>query len=97
MPGLINFVNNLYQGIDSEIINNAKLISGGEKQRIALARALYKDSSVVLLDEPINNLDKANADIFKNTLQVIKKDRIIILVAHQPEIVNFADHIYNLK
>jgi ABC-type multidrug transport system fused ATPase/permease subunit len=94
--GLVNFVKNLDQGINSAIKNNAKLISGGEKQRIALARALYKESALVLLDEPINNLDKDNADIFKSTLQNIKKDRIIILVAHQPEIVNFCDKIYNL-
>jgi ABC-type bacteriocin/lantibiotic exporter with double-glycine peptidase domain len=94
--GLVSFVKNLDHGLDSAIKNNAKLISGGEKQRIALARALYKESALVLLDEPINNLDKDNADIFKSTLQNIKKDRIIILVAHQPEIVNFCDKIYNL-
>jgi ABC-type multidrug transport system fused ATPase/permease subunit len=94
--GLVSFVKNLDRGLDSAIKNNAKLISGGEKQRIALARALYKESALVLLDEPINNLDKDNADIFKSTLQNIKKDRIIILVAHQPEIVNFCDKIYNL-
>jgi len=94
--GLNSFIKKLDKGINSQIINNAKLISGGEKQRIALARALYKNSQVILLDEPINNLDAYNANIFKSTLQKIKKDRIIILVAHQKEIINFCDKIYNL-
>ena len=49
------------------------------------------------LDEPINNLDKDSAGIFKSTFKNIKKNGIIILVAHQPEIVNFCDKIYGLK
>ena len=95
--GLDEFVQNQENGLDSIIKNNAKLISGGEKQRIALARALYKNAQIMLFDEPINNLDTKNSDIFKNTLKTIKDNRIIILVAHQDEIINFCDKVYPLK
>ena len=94
---LVKFINKMPNGIDANLVNNAKLISGGEKQRIALARALYKDSQVMLLDEPLNNLDAENVKIFSNALLKIKKNRIVILVAHQKEIDSFCDKIYLLN
>ena len=89
--GLNFFVEQLENGINTLIKNNAKLISGGEKQRLAIARAIYKNSEILFFDEPVNNLDIENINIFKETLNEIKKDRIIIIIAHQKELYSFCD------
>jgi ATP-binding cassette, subfamily B, bacterial PglK len=89
--GLNFFVEQLENGINTLIKNNAKLISGGEKQRLAIARAIYKNSEILFFDEPVNNLDIENINRFKETLNEIKKDRIIIIIAHQKELYSFCD------
>ena len=58
--GLKSFIKNLEYGTNTTIKNNAKMISGGEKQRLAIARAIYKNSDVLFFDEPVNNLDVEN-------------------------------------
>ena len=91
--GLQEFILKLNNGIHTIIKNNAKLISGGEKQRLAIARAIYKNSDVLFFDEPVNNLDLENINNFKKTLNEIKKDKIIIIIAHQKELYSFCDEI----
>ena len=91
--GLQDFILKLNNGIHTIIKNNAKLISGGEKQRLAIARAIYKNSDVLFFDEPVNNLDLENINNFKKTLNEIKKDKIIIIIAHQKELYSFCDEI----
>jgi ABC-type multidrug transport system fused ATPase/permease subunit len=94
--GLSEFVNNLDQGINTLIVNNAKLISGGEKQRLAIARALYKEAQVLIFDEPVNNLDHSNIILFMKMLQEIKNEKIIIIIAHQKEVIANCDIIYKI-
>jgi len=97
LSGLENFSKNLNKGIDTKIINNAKMISGGEKQRIAIARALFKKADVIFFDEPVNNLDILNIKYFINTISNIKKNKIIIIIAHQKELISFCDEVFTLK
>ena len=97
LSGLENFSKNLKKGIDTKIINNAKMISGGEKQRIAIARALFKKADVIFFDEPVNNLDILNIKYFINTISNIKKNKIIIIIAHQKELISFCDEVFTLK
>lgn len=91
--GLKSFIKNLEHGTSSIIRNNAKMISGGEKQRLAIARAIYKNSDVLFFDEPVNNLDFENINKFKETIAEIKKEKIIIIIAHQKELYSFCDEI----
>ena len=95
--GLKSFVEKLENGTNTIIKNNAKLISGGEKQRLAIARAIYKNSDILFFDEPVNNLDSENIEKFKETLSEIKKDKIIIIIAHQKELYSFCDEIIYIK
>ena len=83
---------NLEYGTNTTIKNNAKMISGGEKQRLAIARAIYKNSSS-FFDEPVNNLDVENINKFKEVISEIKKEKIIIIIAHQKELYSFCDEI----
>ena len=95
--GLNEFVKKLEYGLNTKIKNNAKLISGGEKQRLAIARAIYKNSEILFFDEPVNNLDHYNIEKFKQTLSEIKKNKIIIIIAHQKELYSYCDEIINLE
>lgn len=73
-------------------------LSGGEQQRIAIARAIASDSEVILADEPTGNLDKTNSEnimsIFKNMM--VKYNKCIIIVTHSDFIADYADCILNI-
>lgn len=69
-----------------------KELSGGEQQRIAIARALANNPNIIIADEPTGNLDKANEKmIFELLKKLVKKDKCIIVVSHSDEIVPYAD------
>ncbi|EHR36339.1 hypothetical protein HMPREF9708_01345 [Facklamia languida CCUG 37842] len=96
--GLDSWVSNLEDDIETVINLNAKNISGGEKQRIALARGLLKNKSILLLDEPTSSLDDKSASdieelIFKNS------SLTVIMVTHQlrESISQLADEIIELE
>jgi len=69
---------------ENEIINElADNLSGGQAQRIGLARALYRDSKIIFLDEPTSNLDNKNENDFLKLVNKLKKDRMIIMISHK--------------
>ena len=74
------------------------LLSGGEKQRIALIRCLINNPSVVLADEPTGNLDYSNSKYIINELYNISKDRLVIVVTHNKDIIkNYNENIIQVK
>ncbi len=74
-----------------------KDISGGEKQRVAFARAIVSHPKILLLDEPTDNLDDENCKIILNYLQTIKKDRIIIIISHDQRVKAMSDVVYQIE
>lgn len=74
-----------------------KYMSGGEKQRIAIVKALIKDSNILLFDEPTSALDSYNANLFLTYLNKIKKDKIIIMVTHDINLANKCDEIIDFN
>lgn len=79
-------------GLQKMIAENGKNISGGQRQRIAIARALYKDADLVILDEPFNELDE-NAE--RNLLQYFKElaaaGKMIVLITHDPKSLSYCN------
>lgn len=75
------------------------LMSGGEQQRVAMARAIVNNPMFIIADEPTGNLDSANGDMIMGLLQRFKTElgRTIILVTHNMEYIPLADHLLNIK
>ena len=72
-------------------------LSGGEIQRIGLARALYRDPEILILDEFTSALDDEVEKDILNTLEKFKKEHTIILSTHKSNILYFCDEIYHIK
>lgn len=74
-----------------------KELSGGEQQRIAIARSLINNPDVILADEPTGSIDKENSTNILKLLKKISKDKCVIIVTHDDNVLKYADEIYNLK
>ena len=91
------FVKNLDKGIDENILDRGSRFSGGQKQRLALARALYKDPKILIMDEPTNALDINSEKIFIKSLKKISGSKIIIIVSHKDRILNSCDRVIKIN
>ncbi|MDL2253546.1 ABC transporter ATP-binding protein/permease [Ruminococcaceae bacterium OttesenSCG-928-I18] len=87
------FVQTLPQGYDTVIGENGCTISGGERQRISIARALLKDAPIVLLDEATASLDPENEVLIQEAINELVKGRTVIVIAHRLRTVAGADKI----
>ena len=95
--GLKEFLNYSTDGINRMITENGKNISGGQQQRISLARAVYKDADVILLDEPFNELDEASELFLLNHFsKLAKSGKIVIMVTHNKKALSFCNKIVSL-
>lgn len=84
----------LSDGYDTYLHDQGKYLSGGQRQRIALARALYKDPKVVILDEPNANLDEVGFAALKQAIVNLKKAKVTtILITHNKELLNLMDKL----
>ncbi|WP_211036642.1 ABC transporter ATP-binding protein [Pseudoalteromonas luteoviolacea] len=79
--------------IDSNISTNANNLSGGEKQRLAIARALYSDCGILILDEATNSLDKATESILHQHLREIARNKIVLVITHNLNSINLSDQV----
>lgn len=84
-------------GLSELKVRKLKTLSGGQQQRVVIARALAKDASVILCDEPTGNLDSKTSEQIIETLKEIAKDRLVVVVTHDEEIAKSADRLVRLK
>ena len=91
-----DFIMTLPQGYDTEVGELGDTLSGGEKQRIGIARAFLHDAPFFLLDEPTSNLDSLNEGIILKSLKEGKKDKTVLLVSHRKSTMNLADIVYEM-
>ena len=91
-----NFVNKLSLGIDEIIFDRGVRFSGGERQRLALARALYSNPKILLLDEPSTGLDTYSVNELLSSINKIKGSMIIIIISHKKEIFKICDRVLRL-
>jgi ABC-type bacteriocin/lantibiotic exporter with double-glycine peptidase domain len=95
--GLSDFVSSLPLGIDTLVGENGSWISGGQRQRIGIARALYKGSEILVLDESTSALDSDTERFVIMNLQKLKSDITIIIVTHNEYVIRSADIIFEIS
>ena len=88
-----DFIMNLPDGYDTVIGEGGASLSGGEKQRISIARAIMKDSPIVILDEATANVDPENEAELTRAIEELTKEKTIIMIAHRLKTVEHADQI----
>ena len=81
----------------TKIFENGSNLSGGQLQRIAIARALYRSSEILILDESTNSLDTHNEILFYKFLKTLKKKLTIIIISHKEKNLDICDKLYKLK
>lgn len=91
-----DMIMSLPNGYDTEVGELGDTLSGGEKQRIGIARALLHDSPMLLLDEPTSNLDSLNEGIILKSLKEESQGRTVILVSHRESTMGIADEVYHM-
>jgi ABC-type bacteriocin/lantibiotic exporter with double-glycine peptidase domain len=97
ISGVNNFINRLADGLSKMITENGKNISGGQQQRIAIARALYKDAELVILDEPFNELDETSTHSLLNYFKELSAaGNIVIMVTHDNKSLSYCNKIISL-
>ena len=94
---IFDFVYSLPKNINTELSIFGSNISVGQKQRFGIARALYNDPKIILMDEPTSALDYNTEKYFINTLQDLKKDRLILMTTHKKSFIDKFDVVLNLK
>ena len=88
-----DFIMQLPDGYDTVIGEGGATLSGGEKQRIAIARAIMKDAPIIILDEATANVDPENEKELTQAIANLTKEKTIIMIAHRLKTVRFADQI----
>ena len=92
-----DFIMTLPKGYDTEVGELGDTLSGGEKQRIGIARAFLHDSPLILLDEPTSNLDSLNEGIILKSLKESALKKTVVLVSHRVSTMNVADVVYEME
>ena len=96
MLGLTTYINSQPENLETIINEHSANLSGGEKQKLSLLRALLKNPDVMILDEPTSALDVASNDALKRELQELKKRKIIIVVTHDRDFIGEDDVVIQM-
>jgi len=94
---LLEFAQSLPNGIDTIVGHNAGEMSGGQRQRLAIARAIYKDAPILILDEATSALDSESERQVQQALETLMKGRTSLVIAHRLSTIEHADRIVTLE
>ena len=92
-----DFIMSLPDGYDTVIGEGGATLSGGEKQRISIARAILKDAPIIILDEATSSVDPENENLLVGAISELTKNKTVIMIAHRLKTVRNADQIFVLS
>lgn len=92
-----DFIERLPKGYDTQVGELGDTLSGGEKQRMGLARAFLHDAPILLLDEPTSNLDSLNEAVILKALDEARENKTVVLVSHRRSTMKLADRVYEME
>ena len=95
--GLEKIIGNLPRNIESNINELGSNFSGGQKQRLSIARALYKDPKILVLDEATNSLDDKSEEKIIRSIIKSQKNRTIIIVTHKKKFLKYCDVVFEVN
>lgn len=95
--GCHDFIMKMEQGYDTVVGSSGNHVSGGERQRISIARAMLKDSPIVILDEATSYIDPENEVIIKNALSKLIENKTVIIIAHRLSTITDAEQIFLIE
>lgn len=94
---ITQFIQTLSKGFDTPLGESGSLVSSGQAQRIAIARAIYKNTHVIVFDEPTANLDVDSIEKFQSSVKKLAIDNICIIVTHNVSTITDCDKVYVLE
>lgn len=92
-----DFIESLPNGYDTLIGEGGASLSGGEKQRLSIARAILKDAPIIIFDEATANIDPENEDKLRLAIEALTENKTIIMIAHRLKTIRNADRILVLN
>src|SRR5436305_2316875 len=97
LAGVTAFIDELPRGFDTQVGEQGKQLSAGQAQRVAIARAILKNTPVLILDEPTSSLDPDSEALIGQSLDILKRDRTVLVIAHRLNTIAQADRIAVLE
>ena len=97
ITGLTSLVEQLPYGLETPLGFEANLLSGGQKQRVALARSLYQQRPVLVLDESLNALEPDSVQNILHKLRAYLPNLTLVMVTHDPSLLPYFDHIAHIS
>ena len=94
---LDSLISSLSDGMNHKLLENGKNLSGGQIQRIGMARALYYEPDIIVFDESTSSLDLINEEKILKLIQKISANKTVIFVSHRKEVLDFCDMIYRIE
>jgi ATP-binding cassette subfamily C protein len=94
---LEDFINKLKNGIETKVGENGVRLSGGERQRVGIARALYNNPDILVMDEATSSLDNRTEKYVMKAIKALKGEKTIIMIAHRLSTVKECDSIFMMQ
>ena len=94
---LKKFINNLQNGLDTFVGESGSKISGGQLQRVGIARALYNDPKILIFDESTSSLDVSTEKEIMKNIYKFKENKTLMIISHKLDLLKNCDEVYELK